>query len=122
MKGNYVQGLEQLPSDGNILFITSSLKDICVLHEIGIPAIAPNAESSFLDENLIEHLKTRFKRIYVNYDSDDPGVRASISFTEKYNLEYWNIPKEYECKDVSDYINRYGQENLINLINEKIPI
>lgn len=120
VRGNYIQGLEQLPKFGNILFITSSLKDVCTLHEIGISAIAPNAEGTPLPAKLIDYLKTRFKDIYVNYDSDDPGVNASIKFTQQFNLNYWNIPKEYETKDVSDFVKKYSQKELIELIKNKI--
>ena len=120
--GNYVQGLEQLPSTGDILFITSSMKDVATLYEIGIPAIAPNSEGSHLNKDLIDHLKTRFKRIYVNYDNDAPGVKASQDFTKLHELGYWNIPTVYHTKDVSDFVKRYGQEKLIALIEEKIKL
>lgn len=122
--GNYVQGLQQLienPLDSRILFITSSLKDVMVLRSIGINAIAPNSEGVIRDDALMEYLKERFD-IYVNYDNDDPGVRASQLFTEEYGLGYWNIPKEFEEKDVSDFVKRYGKEKLLEIISNRIAL
>lgn len=112
LSGNYIQGLKQLPENGDLLFITSSLKDVITLYQIGIPAIAPNAENSYISELLMENLKKRFNRIYVNYDSDDTGVQASLKFTEQQNLLYWNVPKSYNAKDVSDLVKKTNQEVL----------
>lgn len=114
--GNFMQGLTQLPDSGELLFLTSSLKDVCTLYEIGISALAPNAESPLIDELLIEYLKKRWSRIVVNYDSDSAGVRASTLLVDKFNLEYWNIPKHYNAKDVSDFVKIYSKKELIEII------
>lgn len=119
ISGNYMQGLKQLPMSGRLLFITSSLKDVATLYQVGIPAIAPNAENSHISNELIEVLKSRFNNIYVNYDSDDTGVRASQQFTVEHGLLYWNVPKIYEAKDVSDLVNKTSQETLINELKKK---
>lgn len=119
LSGNYVQGLKQLPEQGDILFITSSLKDVITLYQIGIPAIAPNSENSHIDIELLNFLKTKFNSIYVNYDSDSTGVKSSMIFTEKHNLRYWNVPKEYLAKDVSDLVKKTNQETLIKELKKK---
>lgn len=36
-----------------------------LLYEFGIPAIAPNSENVFLTKEMIDKLKTKFKRIVV---------------------------------------------------------
>lgn len=50
-----------LPESGDILIITKALKDVMVLYEYGIPAIAPCSENLFITEAQYNHLKERFK-------------------------------------------------------------
>lgn len=124
VRGDYIQGLKQLvenPPDSKVLFITSSLKDVMTLYELGIPAIAPNSEATINDPELMSWLKDRYT-IYVNYDNDDPGVNASIKFTQEFGLSYWNIPKSYNVKDVSDFVKTYGQHLLKELICQKVSL
>ena len=70
-----IQGWEQLPKKGDILIITKSLKDVMCLHEMGIPAISPSSESTFISDTALEALKKRFKRILVCFDRDNAGIR-----------------------------------------------
>ncbi len=121
---NVIQGFNQLPSTGDIIIITSSLKDVMLFYELGIPAIALNSETSILEENLVNELKSRFKRIVVNYDNDVTGVESSIKYSDLYELEYWNVPRQYDnCKDPTDLYRYYGMQTLINeLAKNKNPI
>lgn len=114
---NILQGIEQLPDNGELLIITKSLKDVMLFKELGFNAIAPQGESMAFDFKIIEELKTRFKKIIVVYDNDDPGVRFSIKLTSLLNLDYWNIPKEFGEKDPTDFYKRYGREETIKLLN-----
>ena len=114
---NILQGIEQLPNNGELLIITKSLKDVMLFKELGFNAIAPQGESMAFDFKIIEELKTRFKKIIVVYDNDDPGVRFSIKLTSLLNLNYWNIPKEFGEKDPTDFYKRYGREETIKLLN-----
>lgn len=115
-----IMGLELLPEFGDILVITKSYKDIMVLYEIGIPAIAPHNENIPIDKEVIDSLKKRFKHIYVNYDNDNTGVNSSIKFTKEHDLNYWNIPKNLNCKDPYECSCLYGLDKVFNLLNEKL--
>lgn len=112
-----LQGIEQLPETGDLLIITKSLKDVMLFKELGYSAIAPQGESMAFDFKVIEELKTRFTKIIVVYDNDDPGVRYSIKLTSTLNLGYWNIPSKYKEKDPTDFYRAYGKEATINLLN-----
>ena len=70
-----VQGYEQLPKKGDICIITKSLKDVMCLYEMGIPAISPSSESTWLPDNVLEDILKRFKRVLICFDSDGPGMR-----------------------------------------------
>jgi len=110
-----IQGLNQLPDAGEFLIITKSLKDIIILSKIGIPAIAPQGESSYLSEDLILELKERFKVIIFLYDNDIPGVNNALRNQNLYDIQAHFLPL---CtKDVSDYTEKYSLEQLQIYIN-----
>lgn len=60
-----IQGYKQLPEKGDILIITKSLKDVMCLCKMGIPAVSPASESTFIPNIALEELKKRFKRIII---------------------------------------------------------
>ena len=99
-----IQGYAQLPKKGDVLFITKSMKDVMCLYEMGIPAISPSSESTFIPNDILEDLKKRFKRIIILFDRDPAGVRYSRKISLKMGLEACFIPKYLNAKDVSDAI------------------
>lgn len=107
-----IQGWEQLPKKGDILIITKSLKDVMCLHEMGIPAISPSSESTFISDTALEALKKRFKRILVCFDRDVPGVRYLRKISLKTGLEPILIHKKFKAKDISDAIKLNGFETI----------
>lgn len=109
-----IQGFKQLPKKGDILFITKSLKDVMCLYEMGIPAISPSSESTFIPDDILEDLKKRFKRIIILFDRDQAGCRNTIKLRNKYHLNALFLNKKFEAKDISDAIKRNG----FNVIKE----
>lgn len=107
-----IQGWEQLPKKGDILIITKSLKDVMCLHEMGIPAISPSSESTFISDTALKALKKRFKRILVCFDRDVPGVRYLRKISLKTGLEPILIHKKFKAKDISDAIKLNGFETI----------
>lgn len=99
-----IQGYEQLPQKGDILFITKSMKDVMCLHEMGYPAVSPLSESTFLPSDVLEQLKTRFKRIIVLFDRDEAGCKQSRKICQKTNLNALFVHKKFKAKDISDAI------------------
>ena len=74
-----------LPKSGDILVVTKSMKDVMVLYQLGIPAIAPISENCFLTEAQYNKLQSRFKYIVLLYDNDRPGLRSMISIRKRFN-------------------------------------
>ena len=107
-----IQGLQQLPKKGDILIITKSLKDVMCLHEMGIPAISPSSESTWIPDTILEDLKKRFKRILVCFDRDTAGVRNLRKISLKTGLEPILIHKKFKAKDISDAIKLNGFETI----------
>lgn len=115
-----IQGYEQLPQKGDILFITKSMKDVMCLHEMGIPAVSPSSESTFLPKDVLEQLKTRFKRIIILFDRDVAGVKRSRKLSRETGLGAIFINKKFKAKDVSDAVKANSFEEIKNWLNETI--
>lgn len=113
------QGTNQLPDSGEILFITSSLKDIMVLYEIGYSAIAPHTEQQMLTESLFSHYSTKWNLMIVLYDNDDTGILRANKMKEKYGIKSIQLP-ESDTKDPSDFVKKYDLETLKLWIQQQI--
>ena len=117
-----IQGIEQLPAEGDLLIITKSLKDVMTLYELGYNAIAPQSEQSLIPTSIMTYLKYQFLIIVILYDYDEGGIEGAKKLSEKYNLKSLFIPKHYldlfNIKDVSDCIKEMG----INKTKELIKI
>ena len=107
-----IQGFQQLPRKGDLLIITKSLKDVMCLYEMGIPAISPSSESTFISDTTLEALRKRFKRILVCFDRDYAGVKNLRKISLKTGLEPMLIHKKFHAKDISDAIKLNGFETV----------
>jgi len=105
------QGHYQLPDTNQLLFITSSLKDVMVLHEAGFSAIAPHTEHQILSDSLYQQYSKRFDAIIIFYDNDEAGITHAKKMQEKFGLKYLVLP-ESDTKDPSDFVEKYDLETL----------
>ena len=119
---NNIEGYDQLNLHGDLLIITKSMKDVLVLRLFNIDAISLQGEGNDLSEILLEKLLKRFKKIVLLYDNDLAGEIATLKLNKQYNIPYVYIPKESNCKDISDYIKEFGKRKtkilLTKLLNE----
>lgn len=114
---DHIQGAQQLPATGDNLIITKSLKDVMVLSEYGIPAIAPQSEVHPIMEAIMYEMKQRFKNITLVYDFDYTGVKNTNKLRKQYDLNYAFVDG---AKDISDLqvASPYHAQNWVNnLIN-----
>lgn len=115
-----IQGYKQLPKEGNVLFITKSMKDVMCFYEMGIPAISPSSESTFIPSKVLKQLEKRFKRIIILFDRDPAGVKFSRKINKQTGLEVMLIHKKFKAKDLSDAIKLNGFEEIKTWIKSKI--
>ena len=115
-----IQGYKQLPKEGDVLFITKSMKDVMCFYEMGIPAISPSSESTFIPNKVLEQLKKRFKRIIILFDRDPAGIKYSRKMSKQTGLEAMFIHKKFKAKDVSDAIKLNGFEEIKTWINKQL--
>jgi len=112
-----LQGYDQLPESGDILFITKSLKDVMVFYEMGYSAVGLQAETNKLSKKSWDELSKRFKRVILVLDRDDQGYTSTGDFLLEYDVEFFFIDK---TKDISDYSKDYGLEKAKKLIKKKL--
>lgn len=116
-----VQGFEQLPEKTDLIIITKSLKDVMVLHELGFNAVAPQGEGMWMLDGQFDYLHAiSNSNLILFYDNDKPGLDAANKQSAKHNLPFFTIPEEYQCKDISDFVVKYGKEEAKLLINSLI--
>jgi hypothetical protein len=108
-----IQGYDQLPTKGERLIITSSLKDVLCLTGAGYCAVALQGEMEVPSEKLICELKERFQVIEILYDNDfhkekNPGQRMAKKICDLYGFNNICIPDKFKCKDPSDLVDSLG--------------
>ena len=112
-----IQGLKQLPAEGDLLIITSSMKDLLTLAALGFNAIAPQGEGMKLSPTLVDMLKTRFKEIVIIYDRDDAGIRFAKELSEEYGFKYSILPFiDEDLKDFAEYREYTDDEEFNDIV------
>lgn len=115
-----IQGFKQLPKTGDTLIITKSMKDVMCLYEMGIPAISPSSESTFIPDKILEQLKKRFKRIIIMFDRDGAGITYLRKMSRKTGLEGMLVHKKFRAKDISDAIRDNGFDKVKNWLLKQL--
>lgn len=106
-----IQGMKQLPAKGELLIITSSMKDLLVLRQLGYTAIAPGGEAHGIPEKIMDYLWACFDNIVVFYDNDPPGKLSAERFqADNAGTAAIFIPDDYAEKDISDFRHIHGAE------------
>ena len=99
-----IQGYNQLPTNGERLIITSSLKDVMCLYAAGYNSVAMQSEMQIPSEKLISELKQRFNTIEILYDNDfnkinNPGQTMAKKICDLYGFKNIFLPDEFKSKD-----------------------
>lgn len=107
----YIFGREQLPPNGDVVFITGGEKDVMALSAHGFSAVALNSETANIPEELLKDLSARFQKIVFLYDTDETGRKESelrvAQYSQQYNVQKIDLPlsgKKSE-KDISDFFS-----------------
>lgn len=81
------------------------------LKGLGVTACAPNSETQWLSENMLNDLKERFTYIVTFYDNDRPGMFNMAKIRRNHpELLYFFIPHKFKVKDISDFIKIWSAE------------
>lgn len=116
----YIQGMEQLTYAKPNLVILSSLKDLMAFDELGYKTmeyIAPDSENTLIPETTMWELIGKYNTVFTIFDNDDAGKAAVEKYKEKYGINGFVLDME---KDVSDSIESYGQQAVIDNLEPKL--
>lgn len=123
-----IQGYTQLPDFDDVVFLTSSLKDVMTLSALGYSAVALQSEMAIPEEAFVKELSQRFRSIVLFYDNDfrsehNPGQTMAKKLCDSFSFRNLFIPDSYGCKDVSDLVSHHGlgvaKELIKHSINEQ---
>ena len=123
-RAHHIQGGKALPEKGEVLILTSSMKDCVFFWNAGIPAVAPQSESPTLNKNFINYIKNRFTEIIIIYDNDYQGEKNwgqinALKLAER-NPSFKNVRLPDIAKDPSEFALQMGYHNAFQLICESI--
>lgn len=122
----YCFGIEQLPSRGDIVFITGGEKDTLTLASHGFNAICFNSETALIPLSIVEMLSRRFRHICVLFDCDDTGLQAMSRATaelSEFHIVTLQLPLSglKTEKDISDYFAMgHSKEEFTALIKSSL--
>ena len=106
-----------------VLIVKSKKDRLCLqgvfpdMHILNVQNESVSAFSSGLSEKL------KGKQVYISYDSDEAGKRASLKITTEFGYKHINVPDIYVekdgIKDWADLFKKYGPEPIINHFKTK---
>jgi len=101
------------------VIITKSKKDRLLLSRYLDNVVnVQNETRACFTESFVEEL--RGKEVWINYDSDEAGIKNCIRITEEFKYNYINVPRSYlPIKDFADLYRVYGEEALLNELKSK---
>lgn len=118
-----VQGLAEIPKEGgNLLIITKSLKDVMCLYEMGFNAIAASSETTFIPDDILQSLRSKWNHIVIIYDRDKTGMLEARKYSKQYRLDAIFVHKKFKAKDISDAIRDNGFIDVKNWLTKTLSI
>lgn len=104
-------GYNKLTYSTDTLVVCKAVKEMIILKKFFPDVIAvQNESSSSLRDITIEKLKKKYKKIYLFFDIDDPGLKAAHYYKEKGFIPVY-LPltlRETDIKDSADFVKEYG--------------
>ena len=119
----YLFGFDELPRQGDTVYITGGEKDVLSLAAHGFSALCFNSETARVPEDVMANLSGRFHHIVFLYDCDETGKRESERWVKEYEGIYpvsrliLPLAGTKQEKDISDYFAKgYSALDLMKLI------
>lgn len=115
--GSVVGLWTKIPESGKRLVICSSLKDaLCLWANTKIPAVYVQSETTGMSETAQQVLKSRYKKIFVCFDNDAPGLKDAENFSALTGFKNVVLPLFDGGKDISDFYKIKGKDEFIKTI------
>ena len=78
------------------------------LYEMGYYAIAASSETTFIPDDILQSLRSKWKHIVILYDRDRTGMSKARAYSKTYNLDAIFVHKKFKAKDISDAVKDNG--------------
>lgn len=118
VSSSYLQGVKQLPKQGDHCIIIKSLKDVMVLYEFGFISISPTSENILITDNKMMKINNAFNsNVFCFFDNDLPGVRGAHKYKKEYNCKCIFIKRKY-AKDISDLYKKVSNTQFWEVVDE----
>lgn len=123
---DYISGFDKIKykvltgTQDKKLIITKSLKDQIILSKFFPDVCSTQNESSasINDENMQVIIRGyEPKNVYIAYDNDEAGVRASCYYTTNWGFNYVNVPKIYRREGIKDWSDLVKEKDLDTMRN-----
>lgn len=113
-----ISGYNKLPNVGDYVIITKSKKDEVSIKSFGIKnVVSVQQESGIINRDIITDLYNRFDNIFILFDWDLAGIKAT-----KYNIIQYPFLKQIfikdKVKDFSGFVKKYGLKETQELVNQ----
>lgn len=118
MDGSVIGLWTKIPEYGDRVIICSSLKDsLCISCQLHIPTLCLQGEGYDMSDTAINELKRRYKKVFISFDTDKPGIADSEKLAERTGFTNV-IPDLGDCKDYSDYYKKLENKELFKQLKE----
>lgn len=111
IQGYYQCNVKDIKDKENkLLILTKSMKDVMLLREFGIDAMALHGENHRFEDDFIRHIKKYYGKIVSLYDRDKAGILGAKRLWKEHGIKAFFINKKWHCKDISDLFMTYGND------------
>ena len=86
---------------------------------LGYNAIAPQSETTYMAEDIIQDITSRFKKIYILFDLDEAGRKGAYMLNTYLDSKIVFIP-DAKYKDITDYYKAMGRDKTLKILNKII--
>ena len=114
--------LDMLPLYGNKLIVSKAYKDSRILRNYGVNSVWFQNEGTIPNVSILVNLCKRFDEIIILFDNDKAGIDASERIMTVINSHCPKksrrvfIPEKSDCKDPSDFYEKYGRIELLSIL------
>jgi 5S rRNA maturation endonuclease (ribonuclease M5) len=113
----HVENLSALKSASKVLIVKSKKDRLVLQNVLGNVAIlsVQNESKACFTEEFVNTLKN--KDIWVSYDSDAAGKKASLIVTQEFGYKHINVPDLYLSDNIKDWADLYKKYNSVPILN-----
>lgn len=92
------------------------------LYEMGYYAIAASSETTFIPDDMLKSLRSKWKHIIILYDRDRTGMLKARDYSKKYKFDAIFVHKKFKAKDISDAVRDNGFNEVKNWLIKTLKI